>query len=74
MNCSNCKFWSPDINGNIGKCNLPDWLSYNHKLRKYDELTDTTSMAIFADANDDSGMEVELQTGKNFGCLKFISK
>ena len=70
MNCSTCKFWSAHTNGNIGTCDLPDWLGYNRKTHKNDELKETDSMAIFAYADDDSNMQVELQTGKDFGCLK----
>jgi hypothetical protein len=59
-NCKDCTHWR------YGKCTKADILDLEEKPEK-------DNFGIFAYADDDQGLWVELRTGPDFGCVKFKS-
>lgn len=65
--CKDCHYWQSHTGQNNvpwHTCQLPNWANYNEDIGR-------DNMAIYVDANDDSGLEYDLKTGPMFGCLKF---
>ena len=60
--CENCRWWGVDYEG---VCDLPDTVDKH----KYSIVFD-----IMATALDDSGLEAQLITGPDFGCVLFAEK
>ncbi len=50
--------------GSLTDCEIGDWL----RLRP---LQPNADFAIYAEADDDSGLQVGLKTGPMFGCVQF---
>jgi hypothetical protein len=48
-------------------CEVVAWVGYSDKIAD-------DAVAIYADANDDSGLEAGMKTGPMFGCIKFFPK
>ncbi len=71
-NCKDCKFWESyqsmfggknwtecSFVGNVDSANMP---------------VDEDSFSVFANCDDDSGLNSGLLTGPMFGCIKFQQK
>jgi hypothetical protein len=68
--CKDCKYWEHHKDGyskEWSTCGEPDWVDYA-------DVIPDDSMAIYADASDDQGLECGLKTGPLFGCIKFKTK
>ena len=68
--CKDCRFWESHVNGHdtaATTCEAAGWVRYDQKLND-------DSFAVYADANDDQGLEAGLKTGPLFGCVKFQQK
>jgi hypothetical protein len=63
--CETCKYWNISYNvvNNISDCDRVDCTSDNAKSFKID---------VFV--HDDSGLDVVLMTGKDFGCIHYDKK
>ena len=64
--CKDCKFWE-NMGKNWNVCNRSSWVSPN------DPIGDT-SLAVYASAHDDSGLDAGIKTGALFGCVGFCNK
>lgn len=62
--CKTCKFWSRVGMSVEGLCDKVDCIIRDKKL----------TFEINAEADDDSGMTVQLITGEDFGCVHHESK
>ncbi len=68
-NCKDCKNWKASTiypAYTIHVCEAVDYVNQTE-----DVIED--SFAIYADAQDDTGLWVGLKTGPNFGCVMFSS-
>lgn len=73
--CKNCSHWGRI---KLGACDaiqssfkiVSPSVSYLKSFETYAK----DGFAIYADADDDSGLQTELVTGPEFGCNKFKSK
>ena len=66
--CKDCKHWESHIdtrNRSWHTCEAANWVERDSKIGDDD-------LAIYADANDDSGLDAGLKTGPMFGCVKFL--
>lgn len=67
MYCKDCKHWEIyDLREKPkwAECGLPSWTSRGSDIEE-------DTVAIYADACDDTGLDAGLKTGRMFGCLKF---
>lgn len=74
--CKNCRFWGEY---RLGACNavqaeIEISSPPNHLYRLTFKTNEIDSFGVYADADDDSGLQAELITGPEFGCNKFRSK
>jgi len=75
--CKNCSYWG---RARVGACDAIQssfqmaFPSFNNHYEKSFETYAKDGFAIYADADDDSGLQTELVTGPEFGCNKFYSK
>lgn len=76
MYCKDCKFWVTDVlpttrmkrsSNTWNCCVLVD-------IFNYDSAVNDTQCVIYADADDNFGLETELETGPMFGCVNFVQK
>jgi hypothetical protein len=70
MYCKDCKFWKAHTDqwrDSWTECDQVGGSSREGTLSDDD-------FAIYADADDNSGLEVGLKTGPMFGCIKFVGK
>lgn len=68
--CKDCKYWEThvdDWNKQWTTCEAVSWVDYAEKIPE-------DGLAIYADANDDSGLDAGLKTGPMFGCVKFSAR
>ena len=63
--CKHCKYWY-STNKKIGHCDRIDIEENDPKVKEDDAL-----ISIFMD--DNSGLTINLTTGCDFGCTKFVS-
>ena len=70
--CKTCKHWShsfrPTVQNPVADCDLPDTIT-GEKLHK-----EGKGMELYVQVNDDSGLQVTLMTGENFGCVNHTPK
>lgn len=67
-NCKDCRYWEShiDMRGRSwNTCEVASWVS------RTDTIADN-SIAIYADASDDTGLDAGIKTGPLFGCIKFM--
>ena len=57
-NCKDCKYWEAHRH----TCGAVEW---------FDDKISDDGFAIYAEAQDDSGLSCDLITGPMFGCMKF---
>ena len=62
--CKDCQYWESHNNLHWQTCNLPVWANYSDDIGE-------DNMAMYVNANDDTGLEYDLKTGPMFGCVKF---
>jgi hypothetical protein len=65
--CSTCKYWKANKNLIKGECDFVDSIPC-------DKQPDNLRMEINVTAHDDSGLQVEFITGKDFGCIHHAAK
>ena len=70
--CKTCKFWgygSSDTNRATKGCGKIDWVTKDRNSNSVKELTDLKKFEMDIFVHDDSGLNVEVMTGEDFGCV-----
>ena len=61
MHCKNCRWWDSD-----GECNKVEWEEKGKPAPKMFQMNIRVA--------DDTGLDVHLMTGPDFGCVQFEAK
>ena len=72
-NCNNCRYWGKTDGGGIEYNKVWTVCGYIRWPEPTDPIGESEA-ALYAYASDDSGLEVDLRTGPNFGCTNFEEK